>query len=285
MTSTKRAARVAEDAAESAADSDLARRLGRAGLVSRGTVYLVVAVLAVRVAEGSDEQADRQGALEAVARQPLGRGLLVVLAVGFAGYMVWRLIRAAAGRSEGGSDHEGVSNVIHRLADVGRALLYASLLASTVAVIRGGGGSNGGDAKQQAFTASLMHRAYGRWLVGAIGLGVVAGGIVLLVMGVRQEFAEKLDAGDLSPWQRRWLPRLGLAGYAARGVVVTLIGLFVVQAAASFDPGKSVGVDGALHRLAGRPYGPPLLVAVAIGLLCFALYSFVEARWRKVLDE
>jgi len=68
-------------------------------------------------------------------------------------------------------------------------------------------------------------------------------------------------------------------------VVAVLIGGFVIQAAVTFDPKKAVGVDGALKRLAGEPYGPWLLAVVAVGLLSFGLFSFVEARWRKVLDD
>ncbi|HEY3952641.1 MAG TPA: DUF1206 domain-containing protein [Streptosporangiaceae bacterium] len=38
----------------------------------------------------------------------------------------------------------------------------------------------------------------------------------------------------------------------------------------------------ALRALARTPLGPWLLVAVAVGLAVFGLYSFCEARWRDV---
>jgi hypothetical protein len=43
-----------------------------------------------------------------------------------------------------------------------------------------------------------------------------------------------------------------------------------------------VGLDGALSRLAHASYGPTLLGIVAAGLIGFAAYSIVDARYRRV---
>jgi hypothetical protein len=72
-------------------------------------------------------------------------------------------------------------------------------------------------------------------------------------------------------------------GNAARGVILGLIGLFLVRAAVRFDPHQAVGVDGALHQVAARPYGWLGLTLAALGLLAYGLFSFVEARWRNVM--
>ncbi|MDP1806577.1 MAG: DUF1206 domain-containing protein [Acidimicrobiales bacterium] len=86
----------AEDALEDAACSTWLEKLARAGLVARGLLYVVVAILATQVAAGHNEtRADKQGALQAVVRQPFGRVLVLLLAVGFAGYAAWRFVEAA----------------------------------------------------------------------------------------------------------------------------------------------------------------------------------------------
>ena len=71
-------------------------------------------------------------------------------------------------------------------------------------------------------------------------------------------------------------------GHLARAVVFALMGYFLVKAAIDFDPQKAVGLDGALAKLADASYGPLLLGIVAVGLLGFALYSALDARYRKV---
>lgn len=248
---------------------------GRFGLVSRGVVYCVLALVAIQVATGNkDQEVDRQGALRALARQPLGVVLLCVLTLGFAAYALWRLAEAALGDDD----------IPKRLLHAGRGVLYAAFTATSAGLVLGREGGGGSDKQAKTWSARLLEHSWGRPLVIAAGIGLVVSGGILCWRGLHQKFEKHLRTSDMNGWQRRWLPWLGTAGHSARGVVLGLIGLFLVGAALDFDPQKAVGVDGALHRLAERPYGTLALALVAVGLGCYGLYSFVEARWRKVME-
>jgi hypothetical protein len=59
-------------------------------------------------------------------------------------------------------------------------------------------------------------------------------------------------------------------------------GLFVLKAAWDFDPNEAQGLDGTLRDLAGRAHGQVLLTLAALGLVIFGVYSFFEARYRKL---
>lgn len=48
------------------------------------------------------------------------------------------------------------------------------------------------------------------------------------------------------------------------------------------DAGRSTGLDGALHTLAGKPYGQVLLIATATGFAAFGVYWLFQSRYRKV---
>jgi hypothetical protein len=65
-------------------------------------------------------------------------------------------------------------------------------------------------------------------------------------------------------------------------IVFLIIGVLLVVAAAQADAPEEVGIDGALRRLAAREYGPVLLSVVAVGLAAYGLYSFAEARYRRL---
>jgi Domain of Unknown Function (DUF1206) len=81
-----------------AADNPWAERLARFGHVARGVTYCLVAVLALEVAFGvGGKIADRKGALQTLADDPWGRALLGALAVGLAGYALWRFTQALLG--------------------------------------------------------------------------------------------------------------------------------------------------------------------------------------------
>src|SRR5688500_5969945 len=73
--------------------AEVAEGAGRVGLVARGVIYLVVALLALQVArngsDAGDEQVDERGALSELADHAFGTALLVVLAVGFGCYALW----------------------------------------------------------------------------------------------------------------------------------------------------------------------------------------------------
>jgi hypothetical protein len=81
---------------------------------------------------------------------------------------------------------------------------------------------------------------------------------------------------------RRWGERTGVVGLLARSVVFGLIGAFVIKAALEYDPKEAIGLDGALQKLAGEAYGTWLLGLTAAGLLAYAIFCFVEARYRRV---
>ena len=75
-----------------------AHRLARFGFVAKGLLWAVVALIAIEVARGDRRKAQgEEGAILEVARQPFGEILLVVLAIGLAGYALWRLRIAILG--------------------------------------------------------------------------------------------------------------------------------------------------------------------------------------------
>lgn len=271
--------RTVVEAVEDAAASQWGERLARAGLAARGVMYCVVAALGFALPAGGDDRADKDGALLAVARQPLGRVLVAILATGFAAYAAWRFLEAAIGRR----DEAGWKGTALRLADAGRGLVYVALLGSAVAVLFGD--ADPPEEDEPEWTARLMGAAGGRGLVVAFGIGLVAVGGYLAVRGARQKFRKSLATAEMPRRARCWLPRLGTLGYVSRGVVAALVGGFLVKAAVEYDPAESRGVDGALRSLSAQPYGPWLLAGVATGLLAFGLFSFVEARYRRVLDN
>lgn len=263
--------------------SPAAEAVGRVGLVARGVIYCIVAGLAARIAFGGFERADKRGALETIVRQPFGRVMLVVLAVGFAAYAASCFVKAAAGAAEGGAPRTGAGGTAKRLAEAGQGVLYLALVVSTLAVaLTASGGGQGGS--EQEWTAELLGHPFGQFLVGLIGVALVGVGVFLLYRGVRQSFEENLRTGEMPPGARRPILLLGSAGYVARGVIFGLVGVGIFIAAVTFDAAESVGVDGALKKLVDRPYGPAMLALVSLGLFCFGLFSFVEARYRKVLQ-
>jgi hypothetical protein len=66
------------------------------------------------------------------------------------------------------------------------------------------------------------------------------------------------------------------------GSAVVLVGAFLVRAAWQFEPDQAKGLDASLATVAAQPYGPFLLLAAALGLITYGLWSLVEAVYRRL---
>jgi hypothetical protein len=270
------AAATARRTARKAADSDGVRGLARLGLAARGTFYLVVAVLAANVARGSRSEADRQGALRTLGSHPLGRAALVAAACGFAGYALWRLAEATV--------RPGDKGVPGRAGSAAKALLYAGFFVTTLDYVLTSHASNA-NRRQTGVTARVLGWPLGRWLVAAAGAALLVAGVWNVWRAVSGRYRKHLKDHELSRNAGRWVSVVAVSGLVARGVAFGLVGAFLVQAAVTYDPAKAQGLDGSLRRLAQASYGRPLVVLVAAGLAAYGLWSFVEARYRRVLGS
>lgn len=262
-----------------AADSKSLKVAARAGFVARGAIYLLIGIIALEIALGKGGQADRGGALSQIAAKSYGTFVLWLLVVGFAGLALWRFSEAAFGAV--GPDGHDASE---RLKSLARALLYSFFFVSTLQLVTGTSSSAtaNGNSQSQTLTARVMTHGGGRLLVGLIGLVVLVIGAMLAREGWKKEFLKRMDFGGASFGVRSLVEKLGVVGGVARGTVVAVAGVFLIIAAVRFSPSKAEGIDGSLRAFAHTPLGPFLLILVALGLIAFGLFSWCEARWRRV---
>jgi hypothetical protein len=253
-------------------------RLARAGYVAYGAVYVLVGALALRAAfGGGDGATGQEGALRQVLLAPLGRVLLVLVAVGLLAYAAWRLFQGILDPENEGRDAKGV---VKRFDHVLNGLFHAALAFSAGQLALGSGGS--GEGSPDDWTATLMSQPLGRWLAVSAGTVVVVAGLYQFYQAYKADFRDELKTGEMSLREKRWTAHAGRLGYAARGVVFGVIGVFLVQAALQTDPQEARGLGGALETLARQPFGPYLLGGVAIGLVAYGAFMFVMARYRRI---
>src|SRR5215207_1234694 len=249
--------------------------LARAGLVARGVIYAIIGILAIKLALGDGGKTSNQnGALETIAKQPFGKVLLIIVAIGLAGYAIWRLVRAAIGHGPESSD-----DAKERVGGVASGLVYGALCVTAVSILIGSGGNSGSPDKA---TGGVLEWPAGQVLVVIAGLIMVGVGLEQGYRGIKRKFLEKSKTEEMSENTERAFTALGLFGHLARMVVFVLVGYFLIRAALDYNPDKAVSLDGALAALGQASYGPVLLGIVAAGLIGFAAYSIADARYRRV---
>ena len=252
-------------------------RLARAGYVAYGVVYVLVGVLAVQAALGGGGQATGQeGALRSILLAPLGRFLLGLIALGLLAYATWRLFQGIRDPENEGTDAKGL---VKRFDHGINGLFHAALAFSAGQLVLGSGGGGG---SPDDWTARLMAQPLGRWIVVIVGVVFVSAGLYQFYKVYRADFRDELKLGEMGAREKAWATRSGRLGYAARGVVFGVIGVFLIQAALQTDPDEARGLGGALQTLARQPFGPYILGAVALGLVAYGVFMFVMARYRRI---
>jgi hypothetical protein len=267
----------AQGAAREATRTPVFEGLARAGYVARGAIYVIVGVLAFRLAEGvSGEPANQKGALRTVAHQPFGRWLLVAIAIGLAGYSLWRLTQAVVGVTPEAGKH----SALDRVGALGSAIAYGSFCAIAIALLRGS--ASGTSKSPSSTTAGVLGWTGGRELV-------IGAGVVFLIIAAYQayqaatlKFLDDSKVVEMTRREREAFTWVGVTGLLARTVVFGLIGVFAIKAARDYNPKDAVGLDGALAKLLQHSYGSAVLIVVACGLIAFGAYSIADARFRKI---
>ena len=252
--------------------------IARIGYAARGVVYALVGILIVwAVVHGGTASPSSRGALEALLEAPLGRPALYLVALGLVCYSLWRFIQCILDADDYGHDAKGV---VVRGAMLVSGLLHLALAWSAFAIAGldiAEGSSAGGSGDR---TAMLMQQPFGRWLVGLVGVAIVAGGIVLLVRAWKASFMEWLTVSRTRLGALYTISRLGLA---ARGVVFLVLGGLFIRAAIRYNPDQPTGMHAAFDEIVRQPHGIVLLGIVGLGMLCFAAYGvLVQARFRRV---
>ncbi|MEA2354954.1 MAG: hypothetical protein QOD61_1083 [Solirubrobacteraceae bacterium] len=251
--------------------------LARAGLIARGVSYGIIGILALKLAVGSGGRATNQrGALKTIAEQPFGQALLVGMALGLAGYAIWRLVRAGIGHGTRERDSTG-----QRLAGLASGVAYGALCITALKILVGASTAGGVNSPQKT-TAGVLAWTGGTLIVEIAGLVLIGVGLYQGYKGVSRRFLEDSKTYAMSRDVKRAFTAVGVFGHLGRMVVFLLVGYALIKAGLNYAPHGAIGLDGALNKLAHEPDGPLLLGVVALGLIGFALYSIADARFRKI---
>jgi hypothetical protein len=259
--------------AASASRSPALRILARTGYVFIGLVHILIGAIALQVDRGQGGQADQSGAIASIASKPGGPVLLWAGLVACAALALWMVSEAFF---KVRTETEPKEKLKRAGAALGKAVVFA-FLAFTFAVFASGGSKNSSQSASD-FTAKLMAAPAGVVLLIVAGLATIGAGAYYAYRGVTRKFMKDLQGPGSGRAAVKWI---GTIGYAAKGVVLAVVGVLIVVAGATADPSKSTGLDGGLKTLGSQPYGVFLLAAIAAGLICYGVYSMARARYGK----
>jgi hypothetical protein len=279
----------AQRTAKAAANSKLGERLARVGLASRGAVFVILGYLVVRIAFGalgsasSKHSASGSGVAQAIAAQPGGQVVLVLLGAGLVLYAAFSAVDAILHHDDEDDTAKRWFNWFVAAAGV---VIYAAFavycIYAAVSGSTGGGSAQKSDSQQSQWSAKVLNWPGGTIWLGLLGLVLFGIAVFHVVEAIRRTFLDRLERARMSVRMWKFATAVGSIGYLGRAALFGIVGWFVTSAAIEDDPQHGQGFDGAARLLADNGAGGVFLVVIAAALGCFGLYLFVESRYRKV---
>lgn len=255
------------------------KKVARTGFVAKGVVYGIIGVLTFKAAfDMGGQKAGQLQVLEFLEKQTFGNILLILMALGLACYAAWRFIQAIKDPENIGDDRKGKAK---RAAFFCSGLLYLGIgVLAAMKAFGSGSGSSGssGSAQQSSFLASET----GLWIIGIVGAGIIIAGIFQFVKAYKNDYKKKFDLSSLSDKKKREsIEKTARIGLSARGVILLIIGFFAIQAAVNSNPSEIKTTQEAFAFIQDSAYGPWLMGLVAAGLVAYAIYMFLMAKYRR----
>ena len=263
--------------ADRATDSDAFEYAARAGFAVSGVLHFLVAYIILRIAFGSGGNADQSGALATLAGQTGGALILWIVAVGLAALGLWRIAESIVPTKpdERSARNEGDTHAWERAKSVGLAVVNFAIAFSAARFAMGSGQQS--SQKNAGLSAEMMQSGWGKAVLVAVALGLIAVGGYHVYKGVAKKFLEELRVSGGTG-----ITVVGVTGYVAKGLVLAGAGVLVIVAILQADPSKASGLDAAVKTLGHAPFGKVLLVVAALGIACFGAYSLVRSRYGRM---
>jgi len=259
------------------------RAFARAGYGARGVVYLIVGGFAALAAWSGGENKSAKGALETLLSQPFGQSLVWIVTSGLCGYAMWRFIQSVFDTDDHGFTPKGLAV---RAGLIASGVTYAYLALVSLAMLGALGPWSVDDGGSSSGPAA--------WASAALGAAPTLVGMAVIFCGIacahwwkayKRKYEDHFDAPSSA---MSTIHAVSIAGLTARGIsffILAAIAVLRLTGDAAGGSGDKPGVKEALEFAQGLPGGRWLLLTLGIGLILFAGYSLLEARWRRINVE
>ena len=247
----------------------------RIGIATKGIIYVILGGITAYAAFNSNQNmTSSDGALKYIASQSFGQILLLITAIGIAGYVFWRLYLAIA-NPEGDSD---TKSTVKRIGYVFSAISYALLCYTAIELLLN---SSSGGSSKKGWLAMILDQSWGSIAIYIIALILLGKAGYELYRAYSGKFTDRIQNSELDSKSQSFLIKAGKAGFTARAVVFGIIAFLFYKAASQSDAQEAGGTKQAFAFLQEQG-GLILMGIVAFGLALYGIYLLASSRYRNI---
>lgn len=254
--------------------------MARVGFVAKGVLYVTIGALAVMAAlgQGGSASTDKHEVLTKIYDAPFGRAMVAMLALGLAGYALWRIIEGIRDPEHRGKDAKGIAL---RTGSILGGLIHLALAGAAASLVlwQSGGGKGEGEQAEH-WSARALSYPGGVYVLWAVAGTLLAYGAYQLFRAFKKDVDKHLHVHGLGDTGRKIIFGVSRFGIAARGIVFGTIGVLFATAARSHNPSESGGLADSMQRLVQLGKWP--FFAIAAGVVAYGLYQFICAKYRRI---
>ena len=127
-----------------------------------------------------------------------------------------------------------------------------------------------------------MEHTAGRWVIGAVGVIIVAAGLYRVFKGITMDVNDELDLSGMSATRRVWTERLGASARSAGAWASASWASSWFARPSTTTPRRPTGLDGALRRLATNTWGVVVVVVVGLGFAAYGIFCVATFTRRRL---
>ena len=243
------------------------KNLARFGMAAKGTVYSLIGVLTALAAFGKGGQTTgSKGALQYVASLSYGKIMLVILGIGLLGYVFWRMYQSFANPKNLSDDFKGYAKRVAYFIS-GMVYGFLAIYAFKIAIGKAGGSDSSGFMSGSDTIAII------------VGFGIAIKAIYDFYRAHSGKFREEVEEMEMSRDEQKVLINAGMFGHTARGLVLGLMAFLTLKS--GFGSG-SINTQTDAFSYIQNEYGSIVLGVIAIGLVAYGVYMFIQAKYPSI---
>ncbi len=243
------------------------------GCISTGVVYTGIGIIAILSLLRLKNGGASANSMMAVLKNFTG-GTFVIGAIllGMLSYITWRLYECVKDPYNYGKTWKGLTRrtgiALSSFADafIGYSALIVLLGSRHV-------NENGNPEHEREMIGNMLHAGGGNELIIGLGIAILVTAGVQFFYGITRGYRERLDIANISYSKKKTIFILGMAGYIARGIIIGIMGYFIIKAGITHNAEYAVNTDKAFDFI-GDNVGKIPFAIVALGTIFYGIFMF-----------